>query len=64
MTEPRSEREYGKRQAEAARRVLIDVGQVLASFSDCIVVVGGWTPDLLFHDADGPISGVSTWIWP
>jgi hypothetical protein len=53
MTEPRSEAEYGQRQSEAARRVLIDVGQVLASFSDCIVVVGGWTPDLLFKDAEG-----------
>ncbi len=53
MTEPRSEAEYGKRQSEAARRVLIDVGQVLASFSDCLVVVGGWTPDLLFQDSEG-----------
>jgi hypothetical protein len=50
MTEPRSEAEYGKRQSEAARRVLIDVGQVLASFSDCLVLVGGWIPDLLFQD--------------
>lgn len=36
----------------AARRVLVDVGQVLASFVDCLVVVGGWTPDLLLPDAD------------
>ena len=36
----------------AARRVLVDVGQVLASFSDCLVVVGGWTPDLLLPNAD------------
>jgi len=27
--------------------VLVDVGQVLASFGDAIVVVGGWVPDLL-----------------
>ena len=53
MTEPRSEVEYGKRQSDAARRVLIDIGQVLASFSDCLVVVGGWTPDLLFKDSEG-----------
>lgn len=50
--DPRNASEYGKRQSEAARRVLIDVGQVLASFSDCLVVVGGWTPDLLFKDAE------------
>ena len=36
----------------AARRVLVDVGQVLASFVDCLVVVGGWTPDLLLPDAN------------
>jgi len=37
---------------EAARRVLIDVGQVLAAFHDAIVVVGGWVPDLLFPHAE------------
>ena len=45
--EPRSEADYSPRQTEAARRVLVDIGQVLASFADCLVVVGGWTPDLL-----------------
>ena len=37
--EPRSEADYSPRQTEAARRVLVDVGQVLASFADCLVVV-------------------------
>jgi hypothetical protein len=32
---------------EAARRVLVDIGRVLAAFRDCLVVVGGWVPDLL-----------------
>lgn len=50
--EPRSEADYSARQTVAARRVLVDVGQVLASFVDCLVVVGGWTPDLLLPDAD------------
>ena len=45
--EPRVEGEYTPRQVEAARRVLVDVGQVLAAFGDAIVVVGGWVPDLL-----------------
>jgi len=48
--EPRFEGEYTARQVEAARRVLVDVGQVLASFGDAIVVVGGWVPDLLLPD--------------
>jgi hypothetical protein len=49
--EPRHSEDYQDRLVEAARRVLIDVGQVLASFMDCVVVVGGWTPDLLLPDA-------------
>jgi hypothetical protein len=57
MTEPRQREDYSDRQVEAARRVLIDLGQVLASFSDCMVVVGGWTPDLLMPEADEPHVG-------
>lgn len=55
--EPRLQSDYSGRQVEAARRVLIDLGQVLASFSDCIVVVGGWVPDLLLPDAEEPHIG-------
>lgn len=51
MAEPRCESDYSQRHTEAARRVLIDIGQVLASFADCLVVVGGWTPDLLLPKA-------------
>ena len=49
--EPRHEGDYTDRQVGAARRVLVDVGQVLASFGDAIVVVGGWVPDLLLPAA-------------
>jgi hypothetical protein len=49
---PRHQGEYGARQVEAARRVLIDLGQVLASFHDCLVIVGGWVPDLLISEAE------------
>lgn len=49
--EPRHEGDYTDRQVNAARRVLVDVGQVLASFGDAIVVVGGWVPDLLLPGA-------------
>lgn len=55
--EPRSAADYSERQTSAARRVLVDVGQVLASFADCLVVVGGWTPDLLLADAEEPHVG-------
>ena len=50
--EPRFESEYSPRQVEAARRVLVDIGQVLGSFRDCMVVVGGWVPDLLVPEGD------------
>jgi hypothetical protein len=56
--EPRTQREYGAREVEAARRVLVDLGQVLGSwFDDSIVVIGGWVPDLLLPDADEPHIG-------
>ena len=50
--EPRQREDYSNRQIEAARRVLVDLGQVLKSFEDCLVVVGGWVPDLLMENTD------------
>lgn len=55
--EPRQRSDYGARQVEAARGVLVDIGQVLASYSDCLVVVGGWTPDHLLPNAEVPHIG-------
>ena len=55
--EPRYESEYSPRQTEAARRVLVDLGQVLAAFEDCLVVVGGWVQDLLLKDTEEPHIG-------
>jgi hypothetical protein len=56
--EPRTRAEYGGRETEAARRVLVDLGQVLAAyFKDCIVVVGGWVPELLLPSDKDPHSG-------
>jgi hypothetical protein len=49
--EPRFEGDYSERQTTAAHRVLVDIGQVLASFKECVVVVGGWVPDLLLKDS-------------
>lgn len=56
-SEPRQREDYGDRQVEAAHRVIVDMGQVLASFADCLVLVGGWVPDLLLPDADEPHIG-------
>ena len=51
-SEPRQRDDYNERQVEAAHRVLVDTGQVLTDFRDCLVVVGGWVPDLLLPDAE------------
>lgn len=55
--EPRQREDYSERQTEAAHRVLVDLGQVLASYADCLVVVGGWVPDLLIPEAEEPHIG-------
>ena len=52
--EPRFEADYSDRQTTAAHRVLVDLGQVLASFKACVVVVGGWVPDLLIQNSAEP----------
>lgn len=52
--ELRYEEDYEPRQVAAARRVIVDVMQVFASFADCLVLVGGWVPDLLIADAAEP----------
>ena len=44
---PRQRDDYSDRQIEAAKRVLLDVGQILSSFRESMVIVGGWVPDLL-----------------
>lgn len=51
MNEPRFQGDYSTRLTAAAHRVLVDVGQVLASFHECVVVVGGWVPDLLLAES-------------
>ena len=58
-TEPRTQHEYGAREIDAARRVLVDLGQVLASwFADSIVIVGGWVPDLLLQTEEPHIGSI------
>jgi len=52
MQEPRHRDEYSERQVTAAKRVLVDLGQVLGSYKDSMVVVGGWVPDLLLPAAE------------
>lgn len=54
----RTRNDYEARGVEAARRVLVDLGQTLGSmFEIAIVVIGGWVPELLLHDAEEPHTG-------
>ena len=55
--EARYATDYSARQVAAARRVLVDVAQVLASFTDAMVLVGGWVPDMLLTNPADPHVG-------
>lgn len=56
--EPRTQHDYGDREVAAAKRVLVDLGQVLGSYlTESVVVVGGWVPDLLIVGAEEPHIG-------
>ena len=57
LMEPRFEKEYSERIVEGARRALIDIMQVLASFGECLVLVGGWVPELLIPNTEEPHIG-------
>jgi Nucleotidyl transferase AbiEii toxin, Type IV TA system len=58
VTEPRTQHDYGEREVAAARRVLVDLGQVLGSYlTESVVIVGGWVPDLLIVGAGEPHIG-------
>ncbi len=45
MVGPRAD--YSKDAVEAARQVMLEVARVLGEYSDSIVIVGGWVPELL-----------------
>ncbi len=40
--------EYGKREVEAAKRVLIELMQMLGEYRESIVLIGGWVPFFTF----------------
>ena len=40
--------EYGTREVEAAKRILIELMQILGEYREQIVLVGGWVPFFLF----------------
>ena len=40
--------EYGQREVEAAKSVLIELMQILGEYRDQMVLIGGWVPFFLF----------------
>ena len=42
--------DYGKREVEAARSVLVELVHLLGEFRDAVVLVGGSVPPLLFRE--------------
>lgn len=50
-------KDYDDRSVEAANRVLVEIGQVLGSYREHFVVIGGTVPRLLLPDGDPPHVG-------
>ncbi len=48
---------YAPRQVEAARRVIIELWQILGAYREAMVLVGGWVPELLLPGAKPPHTG-------
>ena len=48
--ELKTQTDYVAGQREAARRVLIEIGNILHDFRNKMMVIGGWVPDLYFPD--------------
>lgn len=48
---------YEVRQVEAARRVMVELWQILGAYREAMVLVGGWVPELLLPRARPPHTG-------
>ena len=52
MSDPQFAIDYDDRGVAAAHSVLVEIGQILGSFRDCFVVIGGAVPTLTFPNAE------------
>jgi hypothetical protein len=48
---------YQAREVEAARRVIVELWQILGAYRDALVLVGGWVPELLLPHTKPPHTG-------
>ncbi|MBP7936806.1 MAG: hypothetical protein KA354_19360 [Phycisphaerae bacterium] len=49
MVSPRDE--YTEDAVQAARQVMLELIRILGEYRDCLVVVGGWVPELVLAAA-------------
>jgi hypothetical protein len=49
--------QYGQREVNACRSVLLELVHLLGELKDEMVIIGGWTPSLLFPEAKDPHVG-------
>lgn len=52
-----SKKDYGRDEVTAAKSVLIEVMHILGDYSDDLILIGGWVPELLFPDSEIPHVG-------
>ena len=52
MIDPETAQEYGARESQAVRSVLVELGQILGAWRDKFVIVGGPVPWLLLDGAE------------
>jgi hypothetical protein len=47
-----SRSDYGEREVDACRSVLLEIVHVLIEFKDHMIIIGGWVPTFLFPQAE------------
>ncbi|HAF62818.1 MAG TPA: hypothetical protein DCK95_10915 [Anaerolineaceae bacterium] len=52
-----SKKDYGRDEVTAAKSVLLEVMHILGDYSDDLILIGGWVPELLFPDSEIPHVG-------
>ncbi len=48
---------YGEREINACKSVLLELVHLMGEFKDDMVLIGGWIPSFLFPESDNPHVG-------
>jgi len=52
-----SKSQYGEREVNACKAVLLELAHLLGEIKDDVVIIGGWTPTFLVPQSDDPHVG-------